>query len=257
MGLVDGRVALVTGAASGIGRAAALAFAREGAQVLAGDVDAEGLAETAALARESGSEVASAPVDVADERAVQGFVETVVRRFGRLDCAFNNAGVSDQTGAFESFAAAAWNRMIAVNLSGVYWCMKHEIRQMKTQARVAGMRGAICNTSSGAGVIAAPGLPHYTAAKHGVLGLTKVAAQELYGEGIRVNAICPGMTDSKLTRAFASEDNALTRAVLKNLPGGKMGRPEDVAEAAVWLCSERARWISGEAMLVDGGQVSR
>lgn len=257
MGFVDGKVAIVTGAASGIGRAAAEIFAREGARVLIADLDEAGLASTEASVRAAGADVLMQPTDVSDDASVGGMIGAAVARWGRIDCAFNNAGISDATSAFESLTLDAWNRMIAVNLTGVFLCMQHEIRQMKQQEPVQETRGAICNTSSGAGVIGAPGLPHYTAAKHGVLGLTKVAAQELYGAGIRVNAVCPGMTESKMTAAFAAEDNEITRGVLKRLPGGRMGRPEEVAEAAVWLCSPLARFVSGESMLVDGSLVSR
>ena len=257
MGFVEGKVALVTGAASGIGRAAAQIFAREGARVLIADVDESDLEETAAMVAASGGDVLAHAADVSDQASVAGMVAAAVARWGRLDCAFNNAGISDATSSFETLSLEAWNRMIAVNLTGVFLCMQHEIRQMKQQEPDAEIRGAICNTSSGAGVIGARGLPHYTAAKHGVLGLTKVAAQELYGEGIRVNAVCPGMTESKMTAAFAAEDNAISRAVMRHLPGGRMGRPEEVAEAAVWLCSPLARFVSGESMLVDGSQVSR
>ena len=257
MGFVDGQVAIATGAASGIGRAAAEIFAREGARVLIADTDEDGLAETASSLEAVGAEVLALPTDVADEASVARMVAAAVERWGRIDCAFNNAGVSDTTAAFEDVSLDAWNRMIAVNLTGVFLCMQHEVRQMKRQEPIDGMRGAICNTSSGAGVIAAPGLPHYTAAKHGVLGLTKVAAQELFGAGIRVNAVCPGMTESKMTAAFVAEDNEITRSIMKTLPGGRMGKPEEVAEAAVWLCSPLARFVSGDSMLVDGSMVSR
>ncbi len=257
MGFVDGKVAIVTGAASGIGRAAAGVFAREGARVLIADTDATGLAETAHSLAQAGAEVLTQPSDVSDDAAVAAMVAAAVDHWGRIDCAFNNAGISDATTAFEDLSLEAWNRMMAVNLTGVFLCMQHEIRQMKRQEPVDEIRGAICNTSSGAGVIAAPGMPHYTAAKHGVLGLTKVAAQELYGAGIRVNAVCPGMTESKMTAAFVAEDNEITRGIMERLPGGRMGKPEEVAEAAVWLCSPLARFVSGESMLVDGSQVSR
>ena len=257
MGFVEGKVAIVTGAASGIGRAAAEIFAREGARLLIADVDDAGLSETETRVAALDAEVITEPTDVSDEASVARMVSAAVARYGRIDCAFNNAGISDTTSAFDELPVEAWNRMIAVNLTGVFLCMQHEIRQMKQQEPVDEIRGSICNTSSGAGVISAPGLPHYTAAKHGVLGLTKVAAQELFGTGIRVNAICPGMTESKMTAAFAAEDNKITRAIMRNLPGGRMGRPEEVAEAAVWLCSPLARYVSGEAMLVDGSQVSR
>lgn len=257
MGVLEGRTALLTGAASGIGRAAALVFAREGARLLLSDVDAEGLEESRALVQSAGGEAELHIADIADESAVQELAAAAVDRFGRIDCAFNNAGISDQPAAFEELSQERWQRMLAVNLSGVYWCMKHEVIQMKAQAPLDGMRGVICNTASGAGIVAAPGLPHYTAAKHGVLGLTKAAARELYDAGIRVNALCPGMTDTGMMREFLSQEAPAARAFVKALPGGALGRPEDVAEAALWLCSPAARWVSGEAMVVDGGQIGR
>jgi NAD(P)-dependent dehydrogenase (short-subunit alcohol dehydrogenase family) len=142
--------------------------------------------------------------------------------------------------------------MIAVNLTSVFLCMKHELRQMSAQGY-----GAIVNTSSGAGIVAAPYLPHYTAAKHGVLGLTKAAAQEYNGAGIRVNAVCPGMTDTPMVRSWLNSSPEVANAVLATMPGKKLGRPEDVAETAVWLCGDTATWVSGLSLVVDGGAVNR
>ncbi len=253
MGGLAGQVALVTGAASGIGREAALAFARAGARVLAVDVAAAAGRETAERIRAGGGEARFLEADVTDERAVEAMLAQAVEAWGRLDCALNNAGVSDRAGPFADLSLEAWNRMLAVNLTSVFLCMKHEIRQMLRQEPRGALRGSIVNTSSGAGLIAAPGLPHYTAAKHGVLGLTKVAARELSARGIRVNAICPGLTDTPMVRRFFAETPEIAAPTLATLPGGELGRPEDVAAAAVWLCGPEARWVSGVSLLVDGG----
>lgn len=251
-GMMEGKVALVTGAAGGIGRASAQLFAREGAKVVVADVQEAGAAETVRSITDAGGQAVAVGCDVTDEAQVEALVASCVSTYGRLDAAHNNAGINDTSRAFHEFDLASWNRMIAVNLTSVFVCMKHEIRQMLDQGS-----GAIVNTSSGAGVIAAPGLPHYTAAKHGVLGLVKSAAQEYNGRGIRVNAVLPGMTDTPMIQGWFETNPDLANAVLATMPGGALGRPEQVAEAAVWLCSDRASWVSGESMLVDGGGVCR
>lgn len=253
MGLVDGKVVLVTGAASGMGRAGAAIFAREGAaHVYVIDVDAEGAAETAEIVGRAGGSATAVDIDVTDEDAVVGVVRRVAGEAGRLDCAWNNAGINDVSRPFPELTRAAWDRMLAVNLTSVFLCMREELRQMQAQGG-----GAIVNTSSGAGLIAAPFLPHYTAAKHGVLGLTKAAAQEFNGQGIRVNAVCPGMVDTPMIQDWFRTSPDVANAVLATMPGGRLGRPEQVAEAAVWLCSDAADWVSGLSMVVDGGQLNR
>ncbi len=253
MGLVDGKVVLVTGAGSGMGQAGSQAFAREGAaHVFVADVDDAGGAGTVAAIRDNGGAATFAHVDVTDEAAVEALIARIVDEHGRLDCAWNNAGITDAAGPFTALGKEAWDRMIAVNLTSVFLCMKHELRQMEAQGG-----GAVVNTSSGAGVVAAPFLPHYTAAKHGVLGLTKAAAQEYNSRGIRVNAVCPGMTDTPMIQSWFASSPGIANAVLATMPGGRLGRPEQVAEAAVWLCSDRADWVSGLSMLVDGGAVNR
>ena len=253
MGLVDGKVVLVTGAGSGMGRAGATIFAREGAErVYVLDIDADGAAETAELVGRAGGSATPVTVDVTDEDAVVEVVRRVAGEAGRLDCAWNNAGINDVSRPFADLTRAAWDRMLAVNLTSVFLCMREELRQMQTQGG-----GAIVNTSSGAGLIAAPFLPHYTAAKHGVLGLTKAAAQEFNGRGIRVNAVCPGMVDTPMIQDWFRTSPDVANVVLATMPGGRLGRPEQVAEAAVWLCSGAADWVSGLSMVVDGGQVNR
>ena len=253
MGIVDDKIVLVTGGGSGMGAAGAEIFAREGAaHVYVVDVNTDGGERVAAAVHKAGAGASFVAVDVTDEGAVAGLIDRIVAEHGRLDCAWNNAGITDAAGPFTSLAKDAWDRMIAVNLTAVFLCMKHELRQMTTQGY-----GAVVNTSSGAGIVAAPYLPHYTAAKHGVLGLTKAAAQEYNGAGIRVNAVCPGMTDTPMIQSWFESSPGIAQAVLATMPGGRLGRPEQVAEAAVWLCGDPAGWVSGLSMVVDGGAVNR
>ena len=256
MGMHEGKVALVTGAASGIGKSISTTLLREGAHVVMADLDETSARELAeSLGGSAKGEAVALGVDVADEASVEALVAATVERFDRLDYAFNNAGISDLPQAFADLEAGAWHRMIAINLTGVFFCMKHEIRQILTQDPIDERRGAICNTSSGAGIIPAPGQPHYTAAKHGVLGITKLAAQEYGGDGLRCNAICPGLTDTPMANDHLKGE--LLEAVLGTMPDGKMGRAQDVAAAAIWLCSDEARWVNGQGLIVDGGGVVR
>lgn len=251
--LAAGKVALVTGAGGGMGRAGAEIFAREGAKhVYVVDLKEDGGNETVANIARAGGSATYVKVDVTDEAAVEALIARIVSEQGRLDAAWNNAGINDTSRAFHEFDKESWDRMIAINLTSVFLCMKHEIRQMLAQGG-----GAIVNTSSGAGIIAAPGLPHYTAAKHGVLGLTKAAAGEYNNNAIRVNAVCPGMVDTPMIQGWFATNPDLANMVLQTMPGKKLGRPSQVAEAAVWLCSDAADWVSGESMVVDGGGVNR
>jgi NAD(P)-dependent dehydrogenase (short-subunit alcohol dehydrogenase family) len=251
-GLVEGKVALVTGAGSGIGRATALAFAREGANVAVCDRDRPAGEHTARLITEGGGTAEFHEADVSDDDQVRGMVEAVVGRFGRLDCAHNNAGITVPSSPLHEVTPETWNRMVLVDLTSVFYCLRHEVKQMLVQGG-----GAIVNTSSGAGIIGFPGLAPYIAAKHGVLGLTKTAALEYAAAGIRVNAVCPGSTDTPMMRGFIGGDPAMEEAMKATVPTGELGRPEQIAEAVVWLCSDRASWVSGESMLVDGASVSR
>lgn len=248
----DDEVALVTGAAGGIGRATAVLFAAEGARVAVVDVDRAGVDATVALIESAGGEAVPVVADVTDEDQVAAAVKAAVDVFGRLDCAHNNAGTSGRPVPFTDLTLEDWNRVVSLNLTGVFLCLKHELAVM-----AAAGRGAIVNTSSGAGVIGFPGLPHYVASKHGVLGLTKTAAQEYVRSGIRVNAVCPGTTDTPMMQAFIGGDAAMEKMMRRTVPTGEMGRPEQVAEAVVWLCSDRASFVNGESMLVDGGTVCR
>ena len=251
-GLVEGKVALVTGAASGIGSATARAFAREGARVLVADVDAAGGEKTVAELTAAGGEARFVRTDVTREPEVEALIAATIEAWGRIDCAVNNAGITGEPRGLHDLPLDAWNRTLAINLTGVFLCLKHEISAMQGQGG-----GAIVNVASGAGVVAAPGLAAYCASKHGVLGLTKTAALENARTGVRVNAICPGSTDTPMLRASMARDPRLEKLIRRSLPGGRLGAPEEIAEAAVWLCSDRAAFVSGESMLVDGGSVAR
>ena len=247
-GLAAGKVVLVTGGAGGIGEAAARQFAAQGAaHVAVADIDADGAGATASAVGGS-----AWPTDVTDEAAVAAMVDGIVAEHGRLDVAFNNAGISDMMSEFHQLEATRWDRMIAVNLTSVFLCMKHELRHMAEQGG-----GAIVNTSSGAGVVAAPGQPHYTAAKHGVVGLTKAAAQEYARRGIRVNAVLPGSTDTPMIRRFIGDNEEIAKMIAATNIGGRMLTPDEVAEAAVWLASDAASMVNGQSLIVDGGGLVR
>jgi NAD(P)-dependent dehydrogenase (short-subunit alcohol dehydrogenase family) len=238
---LSGRAALITGAASGIGRASALAFASAGASVALLDIDAEGLADTAATASAVGVRAEALVADVRDLRAVTGAVGRVVEAFGRLDAALNNAGVPGPYLPLDEYSEEDFMRILQVDLAGVWRCMRAEIRQMRAQGH-----GAIVNTSSMLGAAAMPDNGAYVAAKHGVHGLTRAAAVELGGTGIRVNAIAPGVTRTGMTSAVSDD-------LLRTVPLGRIAEPEEIAAAAVWLCSPEASYITGSVLVADGG----
>lgn len=251
-GRVQGKVALVTGGASGIGRATALAFAREGAKVLVSDVVVAGGEETVVLIKAAGGEAQFVKADVAKPAEVDALVAKVVAAHGRLDCAFNNAGIEGAMTSTVDCTEENWDRTIAVNLKGVWLCMKAEIAQMLKQGG-----GAIVNTASVAGLVGFAGLPAYVASKHGVVGLTKTAALEYAKSGIRINAVCPGgIQTPMLERLFQSQPQT-SEAIAAMEPVGRLGTPEEIAEAVVWLCSDAASFVTGLPMAIDGGLVAQ
>jgi NAD(P)-dependent dehydrogenase (short-subunit alcohol dehydrogenase family) len=240
--------ALVTGGASGIGQATARVFAARGVDVVVADVDAVGAEATAV---EIGG--AAIGVDVADDAAVGAMVAFCVEKLGGLDWACNIAGIAPAPKPFTDHTLAEWQRTIDVNLTGVFLCMQHELRQMQAQRR----GGAIVNMSSGAGVVPAPGQPQYTAAKHGVLGLTKQAAQEYARAGIRVNAVLPGQTETAPMRAYLDALPDGGEKMLRRLPIGRLATVDEIANAVAWLCSDEASYVNGVSLIVDGGQIAR
>ena len=245
-----GRVAFITGGASGIGRATALAFARVGASVAVADVSEKGNQETARLIEEESGRALAVKCDVSRSDDVQTALNNTIGAFGRLDFAFNNAGIEPKNPApTADYDEEEWNRIIEIDLRGVFLCMKHEIPLMLKQGG-----GAIVNTSSGAGIIGIKGSPAYTAAKHGVIGLTRAAALDYAGQNIRVNAICPGYIATPMMDRFTGGTPEGRAKVISEEPIGRMGRPEEIANAVLWLCSDAASFVVGHALVVDGGQ---
>jgi NAD(P)-dependent dehydrogenase (short-subunit alcohol dehydrogenase family) len=253
-GLLDGKSALITGAASGIGRAAALAFAREGAWVAAADRNLDVARSTVAAIEAQGGQAVAIACDVTEDAQVAAMVAAAVEAFGSLDCAFNNAGIApyqlNSGGVLAGdLEEASWLGLIDVNLHGVWRCLRHEVAQMRKQGG-----GAIVNTASVLGLVGSGGAAAYVASKHAVVGLTKAAAVDHAPENIRINAVCPGYIETPMT-----EDTMRRRGeqVLARVPMARMGRAEEIAEAVVWMCSDRAGFVTGACWQVDGGYTAR
>jgi NAD(P)-dependent dehydrogenase (short-subunit alcohol dehydrogenase family) len=251
-GLLHGKVALITGAASGIGRATAIAAAREGAKVLVVDAVPAG-EDTVKLIKEAGGEAAFHKCDVTRAAEVEATVAAAVKLFGRLDCAHNNAGIVGKSLHTAEDTEENFDRIIAVDLKGVWLCMKYEILQMLKQ----GARGAIVNTASAAGLVGSHGQPAYTAAKHGVIGLTKVAALEYARHDIRVNSVCPGVIDTAMVAEMVTGHPRLRDRLIAVEPIRRMGKPEEIGEAVVWLMSDYASFVTGASLPVDGAMTAQ
>jgi len=254
VGRLKGKVALVTGGSSGIGRASAVAFAREGASVVIGDVDERGSQQTILQIQEVGGIGQFVSADVTDAAEVAALISRTVDLHGHIDCAFNNAGITGDTGAGSSAADCTidnWDRVFGINLRGVWLCMKHEIIQMLKQCG-----GVIVNMASAAGLVGI-GNAAYTASKHGVVGLTKSAALSYSKEGIRVNAVCPSYISTPLIQSIVQTNPQFEEQMINFHPIGRLGRPEEVAETVVWLCSDAASFVTGHALAVDGAATAR
>ncbi len=251
-GRFEGRVALVTGGGSGIGRATALAFSREGAKVVVSDVAEDGGQETVRMIEDTGGKALFVKADVTKAKDVERLVDRAVQTYGRLDCAHNNAGIAGPVAQVADYPEEEWDRVIAINLKGVWLSMKYELPQMLEQGG-----GAIVNTASIEGLVAVAGNSAYDASKHGVAGLTKTAAIEYARRNIRVNAVCPGYIDTPMVQEYFRTAPGLEETTADLHPIGRIGKPEEIAEAVVWLCSDAASFVTGHTMTVDGGYVAQ
>ncbi|MBD0275718.1 MAG: glucose 1-dehydrogenase, partial [Acetobacteraceae bacterium] len=252
-----GKVALVTGGAGGIGRAASLAFARRGARVVVVDREASAGEETARLAREAGSEARFVQADVTKSGDVQGYVQAALDAYGAIDCFFNNAGIEGEIRPTAEYDEAVFDAVIAVNLKGVFLGLRHVIPAMLRQRR----GGSIVNTASTAGLAGSPGLSAYVASKHGVIGLTRTAASEYGHAGIRVNAVCPGPTDTRMIRSLEEQSapggsNSVRERYRAGIPIGRYATPEEIADLVLFLSSDLAGSITGGQYLIDGGRLA-
>ena len=246
----EGKVAIVTGGSFGIGRATAIAFAQRGSKVVIVDCIEDN--ETINIIKAAKGEAIFIKWNISKDSEVKDMVEKTIKTYGRIDYAFNNAGIEGASAITHESTEDTWERTIDVNLKGVWLCMKYEIQQMLKQGK-----GSIVNTASIAGLVGFQGLPAYVASKHGVIGLTKTAALEYAKLGIRVNAVCPGVIKTPMVDRFTGKNKEVEKQFESMEPIGRMGQPEEVAEAAIWLCSDAASFVTGDAMAVDGGWIAQ
>ena len=245
---LEGRVALVTGAASGIGRATAIAFSQSGCPVVVSDTNAEGCESAVEEIKAGGGEALQVVADVSEPAAVERLVTETLSSFGRLDYAFNNAGIEGDSADTTACTEENWNRVIDVNLKGVWLCMRAEIPVMRKQGS-----GVIVNCASVAGLVGFRNLPAYCASKGGVIELTRAAALECATEGIRINSVCPGVIRTPMVERVLAADAAVAAGIEAMEPVGRLGDPEEIASAVLWLCSDGAAFVVGHPLVVDGG----
>ncbi len=248
----EGEVALVTGAASGIGLASAIAFAHAGAAVAMADKCEERLIKAAGELEQAGYRVLPVVCDVTEDTAIKNMVEQAVAAFGRLDIAFNNAGVISGYFETDAFPEEEWDRVMEINLRAVWKCMKYELKQMVAQGS-----GSIINTSSLGGIVGAPSQAAYITSKHGVIGLTRAAALEYATKGIRINALCPGNIDTPMIEFLAVDNREALENYIKSIPMERLGKAEEIAQAVLWLASSASGYVTGHPLVVDGGYTVR
>lgn len=249
---MEGKIALVTGGASGIGRATALAFANKGVKVAVADIDIDGGQETTKIVKDAGGEAKFFEVDISKEDEVKTLIDNVVDSFGGLNFGFNNAGILGDSIPLHETDGNSWDRVISINLSSVFYCLKYEIAYMLNNGG-----GAIVNTSSIAGLVGYRNLSPYAASKHGITGLTRCAALEYSAQGIRVNCVHPGSIRTPMLARLIDADPELNEIIESLHPIGRIGEPHEVANTVVWLCSDEASFVTGHPMSVDGGMVAQ
>jgi len=250
--LLQGKIALVTGGGSGIGRATALKLAKEGAKVMIADYVPEGGERTVRMIEEAGGEASFVAADVSVTKQVEAMVAKTIASYGRIDCAFNNAGIEGRMANTVECTEETWDRTIAINLKGVWLCMKYEIPQMLKQGG-----GTIVNTASIAGLVGFEGLPAYNASKGGVVQLTRTAALEFATKNIRVNCVCPGVIRTPMVERLLDNRSFTEEQLNAGEPVGRMGKPEEIAEGVLWLLSDASSFVTGHPLVVDGAWVAR